>query len=500
MEKAHFRKSVGSIVLQTVKPGIYKGLAANEIGKKCVEAMVDHLKILLSKLSAKEVVKTAYNIHEEYAYAMFDPLGKIYFSRKYNFAFSYSSEFEKAMTKLGVNSRFLVEAGLSYGGPSGIPSKEDMDYAAVLVDCTVTWARNLDLFYYSSKLFPDFQIEVTNTGHLLFTHDQKLVDQQESVIRKFALEREAAHFPIISKRASTIQLSKEVRRNMFYDRYTLVNEVYKSRFGYKFTDVLKFLAGISDLLPENRPFGIHINNRKKLLKKLSANTRFPLQKTKKMLEDFEITRDELMKEGFPNWRFKRKFSLLWKPIVSVSMGTRKICSVTGKITPIGNISMLVTSLEGFLNLGKSTEEIRRKKAKKFEGDVAEVLTLFGFKTRLNVKSPKGEIDVVAILRNLILVVECKSPTFKIDVRKHIQDLKDSQEWEKKLEKKLVWVRDNKTKIFEEIARRKTPIKGPALLVKGVIVTHRPFYDILDQKFDIVFWQGFPRWLRKLTWG
>jgi Holliday junction resolvase-like predicted endonuclease len=489
IQKGHLERETGQTVLETVKPGIYKGLAANEIGKRCVKGIVDNLKAWLSRFSALELIKTSYDIHEEYAYAKFDPFGRIFLSQKYGVRFGDDTEFEKRITKLGANSRFLVEAGLLFGGLSGVPSKEDMDYLANLVDCVVQWSKNLDLFFYTSELFPDFKLEVTEHGDLLFVHDQRLVEQQESIIEKFAVEQKKAHLAIAT---DAMQSSKMAKRKTFYSRYSPVDNVYQSRFGYKFTDALKFLVGISDLFHEKRPFGVLDNPRKKLLKKLSQKTGFSEEKTEKIFLDFEINQDKLMREGFPKWRFKPTFSILWKPIVSISIEKRQTFSVVGKVTPVGNISMFVTSLESFLNIGEVTERIRHEKAKKFEDDVTELLTSFGFRTKQNVKSPPGQIDVIGIIRNLILVVECKSPTLKIDPRERVQDLQDSQEWERKLQRKVVWLESNKKRIFEEIVGKKT--ESSSLTVKGVIVTQRPFVDFLNEKFDVVFWHDFPTWL------
>jgi Holliday junction resolvase-like predicted endonuclease len=121
--------------------------------------------------------------------------------------------------------------------------------------------------------------------------------------------------------------------------------------------------------------------------------------------------------------------------------------------------MLATSLESFQNLGRSTEEVRHRKAKDFERAVAEVLSSFGFKIISNVMSPVGEIDVLAGIHKLILVVECKSPTFKIDPRKFISDFKESQEWAEKLEKKVLWVKSNQDSLLERITRRKRIIRS-----------------------------------------
>ena len=113
------------------------------------------------------------------------------------------------------------------------------------------------------------------------------------------------------------------------------------------------------------------------------------------------------------------------------------------------------------------------------------------------ESPKGEIDVIAIIQNLILVVECKAPTFKIDARELVQDLKDFQTWEKKVESKVEWVEMHKGQIFERIVGGKTKVSD--LSVEGVIITHRPFYAAFGAKFDTIFWHDFPNWLRKLNW-
>jgi Holliday junction resolvase-like predicted endonuclease len=211
--------------------------------------------------------------------------------------------------------------------------------------------------------------------------------------------------------------------------------------------------------------------------------------------NFEITKEGIIREGFPNWRYRLKSSLSLRPIVSVSFDSRKVFCIVGRDTPIENIARL-TELRGTSDLGRSAEELRHQETAEFEGDLAETLRSFGFKVRKNFRSPVGQIDVVAIFRNSILVVEGKKPIFKSDIREFCQDLVEAQEWEEKLERKVEWVKVNKSTVFEQITGKKA--ETSSLTVDGVIVTYRPFYP-LDWKSDILFRYEFLDWLAKLSW-
>jgi hypothetical protein len=98
-----------------------------------------------------------------------------------------------------------------------------------------------------------------------------------------------------------------------------------------------------------------------------------------------------------------------------------------------------------------------------------------------------------------LIVECKAQTFKIDERELTQDLRDYQIWEQKVTAKIAWAEVNKNQILEQIIGERSKIIQP-LQVKGVIVTHRPFYDVFAEGVETVFWHNFPEWLSKLNWS